>query len=519
MPPPASDGTPGVGKVVAPRVVVDLGRAAELAHPDDRGRCEQAARVQFGQQRSPGRVEHGAQVFDAVEIVGVRVPSNGIDAAERDFHKRYALFDQSPREQATLAEAIASVRRADVVGLLVEIKNLGRLAAHQLDGPLVGGLVAEGRRSGMIADKAIVEPMEQAQAFLDGIAGDAFRRSQVADRQAVVVGTITVAAIVAVVVACFADEQRGVLRSEKPGAERRRVEVAKRSDAHKARQLGQRIAQLLRHQRTERGIADRRLRQIAVAQQVRGPAVIPFLGSHRADDGQMLGLRGQLGQVLGNPQPRDAGFDGLETAAVFVPGLQVEGIQLAGAAAHPQQNARAAAVGRRRDAVGRAGQPGPGRAADQTGRGQTQHVASRKLPVRRTHRAAHDRIPSINDSRRTRPNSTKPKTHRPAPAGDCVRPRRRRRRPPTATIHRRLVAARAWPYKALRLRSVVDRNGASATAASVSLSLRSVAWLTSLPFINVKACRMEVSASVRGTLCSENRLRNSAAAFARSGNT
>ena len=61
MPPPASTVDPGVGIVVAARVAVDLRRAAELAHPDDQRRVEQAARLQVGHQRGPGRVERAAE--------------------------------------------------------------------------------------------------------------------------------------------------------------------------------------------------------------------------------------------------------------------------------------------------------------------------------------------------------------------------------------------------------------------------------------------------------------------------
>src|SRR5262245_25571837 len=49
--------TPGVREVIAPLVAVDLRRAAELAHPHDQGRVEQAAFLQIVDQRRPARVE------------------------------------------------------------------------------------------------------------------------------------------------------------------------------------------------------------------------------------------------------------------------------------------------------------------------------------------------------------------------------------------------------------------------------------------------------------------------------
>ena len=46
-------------------------------------------------------------------------------------------------------------------------------------------------------------------------------------------------------------------------------------------------AEFLGHQRAERRILDRSVRQIAGAHQEGGPAVIAFLGGHRADDGHV----------------------------------------------------------------------------------------------------------------------------------------------------------------------------------------------------------------------------------------
>ena len=72
--------------------------------------------------------------------------------------------------------------------------------------------------------------------------------------------------------------------------------------------------------------------------------MVPFLGAHRADDGEVLGLAGELRQVRTEKHPRHGRLDRFEGAAIGVAGLGVEGVGLARAARHPEENARLAAV-------------------------------------------------------------------------------------------------------------------------------------------------------------------------------
>src|SRR5436190_788335 len=82
----------------------------------------------------------------------------------------------------------------------------------------------------------------------------------------------------------------------------------------------------------ERGILDRPARGAAGPHQVGAAGVVGLLGVHGADDGQPLHLLGELRQVLGDPDAGHAGGRLLERAAVLVPGLEVEGVHLAGPA-------------------------------------------------------------------------------------------------------------------------------------------------------------------------------------------
>ena len=118
--------------MIAAAVGVDLRRAAEFAHPDDRASCR-ASRAAFRSSISVAQAGSStlAQLLDRVEVVGVRVPAEDlvVDAAQRDFDERHAALDQPPGQQAALAEAIAAVASRRRRGLLVQVEGLGRGAA------------------------------------------------------------------------------------------------------------------------------------------------------------------------------------------------------------------------------------------------------------------------------------------------------------------------------------------------------------------------------------------------------
>src|SRR5262245_36983011 len=111
---------------------------------------------------------------------------------------------------------------------------------------------------------------------------------------------------------------------------------------------------------------------------MRAAGVIALFGAERANDGQAIRLLRQLRQMFAESQAGDAGRDFLKGAAVGVTGLHIPGIRLAGAAAHPQQDAMPAAawiigefLGQRRN-PGRAARPNKTKAEAQ----MTQEVAA-----------------------------------------------------------------------------------------------------------------------------------------------
>ena len=95
----------------------------------------------------------------------------------------------------------------------------------------------------------------------------------------------------------------------------------------------------------------------------------PSLVVMRADDGHACRMNlASLRQVLADLDARGTGVDFLERAAVGVAGLEIEGVHLAGAAVHPQQDAGLAPLRIRGGVVGQGFEPAGHRAADDAGR-------------------------------------------------------------------------------------------------------------------------------------------------------
>ena len=60
---------------------------------------------------------------------------------------------------------------------------------------------------------------------------------------------------------------------------------------------------------------------------------------HAANHGELVGDLGHFGKVLADLEAVHLGGDGAEGTAGGAPGLHVEGVQLAGSAIHPEQDA------------------------------------------------------------------------------------------------------------------------------------------------------------------------------------
>jgi hypothetical protein len=83
-----------------------------------------------------------------------------------------------------------------------------------------------------------------------------------------------------------------------------------------------------------------------------GPRVIAFLAGHRPDNRHLVHGASEARQVLANANPRHAGSDFLEWTTIGVARFQVECVDLAWTAAHPEQDARLFALRMRGQIVG-----------------------------------------------------------------------------------------------------------------------------------------------------------------------
>ncbi len=209
----------------------------------------------------------------------------------------------------------------------------------------------------MAANKAVVERVEQLDPIRRGRRSQFARHFQILDAERVVRRAVRRSGL-------GPDDERGVLWTEKTGRVCRRAERAKRCDAHKAGQLVIGTSQLFGHQRAERWIADRSARQVAGVDELGGLGVVSFLAGQRAENGQFVRPLGKLGQMLADSQAGHARGDFLDRATVLVARLEVERIELARAATHPEQNARPAAGRVGGDRLGQSFGPAAERAAD-----------------------------------------------------------------------------------------------------------------------------------------------------------
>ena len=249
---------------------------------------------------------------------------------------------------------------------------LPRRRAHQRDGTLVGGHVALRRDAGPLIDKVLPQVLEQIVAGIEALVVHAGIWRQVRHLQA-----LHVIVVPRQIVIDFADDQRGVFLPQEPALVRSRQDRFGRRDADEVGQGRRRGADLLGHDGAERRILDRAAERVAGMQDVGAEVVIVGLARvHRADDGHLVHVPGDLGQVLADLDAGRRRVDFLEETAVGVTGLERPGVGMARAAGHPQQDAGLAPL-RIAGRVVRQGLHPPGHGvADHAGRGQTQPVAA-----------------------------------------------------------------------------------------------------------------------------------------------
>ena len=330
--------------MIAALLLVDLRRPAELAHPDDQRRVEEAALLQIVHQSGPGRIQDATQPAHRVEVLHVRVPAKraAVEAAQGDFDERDALFHQPAGEETALPKEVAAVGVTQGVLFLLQVEGLGGRRTHELVRAPVGGLVADGRQARVLLDEIALHVVQQLHAGIDVVRQHAGRRLQVLHLEGAFV--IELAGTPPPGVARAADDERRLPGPEETRPVSRRVHRPVGGDADVARQHNTLLAQLLGQQGAEGRVADLAGRHVAGAEEERGATVVALPGRHRTKDRHLLHVRGDIRQVFADANPWNRGGSLLERAAVHVAGLQIERVGLAGTAVHPQQDARPAAL-------------------------------------------------------------------------------------------------------------------------------------------------------------------------------
>ena len=127
--------------------------------------------------------------------------------------------------------------------------------------------------------------------------------------------------------------------------------------------------------------------------------MVAFLRAHRANDGDVFHLLGEPGKVFADKNAGNRGFNGFELTAVGMTGLGIKRIDLAGAARHPEQDARPAAPRLPGRVVGQGLDPAGGRKAHDARRGQPQHLPARQIG-NGVVRASHVCVPRVENRSR-----------------------------------------------------------------------------------------------------------------------
>ena len=130
------------------------------------------------------------------------------------------------------------------------------------------------------------------------------------------------------------DDKRLKSGAEKTGADRTAA------DTHDVRQIELALAELADDRATDVGVLDRGGRNIAGVKLVSRTLVIALFVGHRADEGNVFHGLGDIVPALGNRDSRHSGRDGTGLASGLRAGLGIEGLELAGATGHPEEDAR-----------------------------------------------------------------------------------------------------------------------------------------------------------------------------------
>ena len=314
----------GGALVTAASTGVELGGAAELGAEGDEGFVEQTVGFEVGDEGGEGVVE----VFDEEVLfflaVVVGVPAGAVDEAEvvGDLNKTDAVLDEAAGEEAALAE-LGAVVVAERGGFFLEVEVAHELGAGEAEGFALGGFVVG--HGGGFSD-ALLQGAEEFFPGGDALAGDVLGAGE-AGGAGSGVGEVDVA--------MFSAEEAGAAAG------------AGVANEHVGGHFGVHGAALMGDDGADGGVAGAAADGACGVDEVGGDGVfVDDVVVHRADGGDLLHEAGGLGEVLGEADAGDGGFDGGVGGAGFFGGgfgvaerFGVEGIDLGHATAEPDEDA------------------------------------------------------------------------------------------------------------------------------------------------------------------------------------
>ena len=302
------DDRPGPDEVVTARAVIDVRRAAHLAHPDDQRVGEEIALLQILKQARPGGIEHVHVRLVNDEVVGMAVV---IFLPNLD--ERHAGLDELARHETAAPEIGVAIAFLSARPFALNIEYLP--GAHEPKRALLGQPMRFIRLRPMIPGSLLFHEVQQIAAAILS------RRRQRRHRE---VRKLPIAA----------NGERLIARPEVAGAG-----IARRAHAHEARQIRFRIAQILGDHRANLRVRHPLILLVASVHVIDAIGMIRRLRAHAANDRELVHLPRHPRQIFAHLNAVDIRLNRPERSASGPTRLHIEGIDLARAAIRPQEDA------------------------------------------------------------------------------------------------------------------------------------------------------------------------------------
>ena len=322
--------------MIAARVGVDLGRAAELGGDQHEDLVEQAARAEVGDERGESLIDRGDLAAQAALDLLVMVPP-----ADPDRDVARAGRHEPARQEQALARLGAAVAIAHLPGLGTDVEGRAGLGGVQ---QLVGALVEGAHRGGPVGPAGLLR-----EALVHHLA------QLPAPRVAALVHVrlrLEVPHAVATVGGVRAQGEGGEAGGEVALASEG-VGRVRDADVRRERALA---PELLRHDASHARIDERLARRVPREHRVRSSLVSRLAVAHGAHDAELVRDPGEAPEMPRELQPVDLRTDGAHRAAVSSGrvGLGVEGLLVSEAARQVQVDDTLRARRRRHRTNGRA---------------------------------------------------------------------------------------------------------------------------------------------------------------------